>query len=269
MVNRINEFELIKKSIANRKSIILLGQKGIGKTYLLKSIELNFKACYIEHLTVKNILEKIAANLKVNSRISLRYLNIEELSELVMPILKKRNKVILLDNCESISKPVARLLEKISEYSAIIAAAERKPWSFRFREELNLIPLDRNSSKELATKLINLKDNFILDLIATKSLGNPGKICEICRDFSLAIDNYDLDLLNKNSIIKFFLGIKPTFPNRINIFPIWLLFVTGFGLLIVKYFFYSESDWNTGYMIAAMGYTSLIIYRLINDKRRR
>jgi hypothetical protein len=269
MVNRIRELEFIRECVERRRNLLLLGPKGAGKTYLLKSAEVNFKACYIEHLTVKNILEKLVAYLKVPTARSTRYMTIEELLGLVLPVLRKRHKVILLDNAESISKPVARLLEKLADQAVVLAAAQTKPWAFRFREELVLTNLPRKDAKELAAKLLNLKDAFVLDLVATKSLGNPGKICEICREFSIAVDRFDVDLLDRNSIARFFLGVKPHLPERINIFPVWALFVVGFGFLIFKYFFYSEADWNTGYMVAAMGYTSLIIYKLVTEGRRR
>lgn len=269
MVNRQKEMEFVKECISKRRSLILLGTKGIGKTYMLRLIEANFRACYIDSLSIKNILTKIATALKIQFKRSMRYMASEELLEAIIPVLKKTRRPILLDNSENISKPVVRILEQLNEFTTIIAAAEKKPLMLRFREELELKPLDRAAAKEFASKVLQLKDNFVLDLVATKSLGVPGKILEICRDFSIAIDNFEIDLLDRNSITKFFLGVKPQIPERINIFPVWTLFVIGFGLLAAKYIFYSNSDWNTGYMIAATGYMILIIYRTMSERRRK
>jgi len=269
MVNRQKEFEFIKECISKKRSLILLGTKGIGKTYMLRLIEANFRACYIDSLSIKNLLTKIATALKIQFRRSMRYMTSEELLEAIIPVLKKTHRPILLDNCENISKPVVKILEQLNEFTTIIAAAEKKPLKLRFREELELRPLDRGDAKELASKVLQLKDNFVLDLVATKSLGVPGKVMEICRDYSIAIDNFEVDPLDRNSITKFFLGVKPQIPERVNIFPVWALFVVGFGMLAAKYFFYSNSDWNTGYMIAATGYMVLIVYRAISERRGR
>ena len=199
---------------------------------------------------------------------NVRYMTTNELLDIVRESLKKP-LVLLVDEVETISRFGGRVLNKLAEAGVIVVgASEKKVWGFPFRNEIELKLLSREQSKELAEKLLgNLATPLVLDLIATKSLGVPGKIREICEDVKAYHKNLDLIIIDEKSVFDFFRDVKPEFPERINIFPLWMLFVIGFGALLVKVLLYSKGNFHDAYIVAAFGYMSLIVYRLVRERK--
>lgn len=264
MISHEDEIEEIKEHIKHKHSVLIIGRKGVGKTSFLKFIAEKTGGCYVEYSATKPILEALIVHLNIPAEKNIRYCTIQELLDLIRPSLKKP-VVLLLDEADSISKYCGKMLDKLSEENiVVIAASEKKVWGFNFRKSIELNPLNRKQSKELASDFLGYRTSpLILDLIATKSLGLPGKIKEICGDVRIYHKNLELSLHNENSIFKFFKDIRPEFPDRVNIFPLWLFFVIGFGFLMLRYYFYSWGDFQEGYLVAMFGYTSLILYRLL------
>ncbi len=253
----IDEFYKIERNIKMKKSTLLLGPKGIGKTTLLKKI----KGIYIEYPSAKQILNAIAKHYKVNL---FRWITIPEQLELIKRYLPKA--VLLIDNCEDIYRPTIRLIEKlISEGAVVVVASSRKLY---FLDEIvELKELSKEESILLAQELLPNANRIVHEIIANKSLGNPGKIAELAKDYKLGIKNIEVNPFDENSIVEFFLKLRPQMPDRINIFPLWVLFVIGFGALTLKVLLYSKGNFKDAYAIAAFGYMSLIAYKLISKKR--
>jgi AAA+ ATPase superfamily predicted ATPase len=268
MIGREKELEEIQEHIKHGQSVLILGRKGIGKTTLLRHIAEKMKGIYVEFPSAKAILEEIVSHLAIPLEKNTRYITTKELLDLVRQ-RKRKQVVLLIDEAESISKFCGRVLEKLQDEDfIIIGASEKKVWNFRFRNELELRPLSREQSKELAEEFLgDLATPLVLDLIATKSLGVPGKIKEICSDIKAYHKNLDILLIDKKSVFEFFRNVKPEFPERINIFPLWALFVVGFGALLVKVLLYSKGNFHDAYMVAAFGYMSLIVYRIVKSKQ--
>ena len=268
MIGRTGELEAIKKHIHHGQSVLILGRKGTGKTALLKYIAEKTNGIYVEFASTKAILEAIILHLNVAVERNIKYLTAKELLDYIRPNLKKPI-VLLIDDAESISKYCGRVLYKLpKEMFAIIGASEKKVWNFRFRNEVELKPLTREQSKELAEELLgDLATPLVLDLVATKSMGYPGKIVEICNDIKAYHKGLDLNILSKKSVFDFFKNVRPEFPERINIFPLWMLFVIGFGALTAKVLLYSKGNFKDAYTVAAFGYMSLIVYRIASARK--
>lgn len=225
--------------------------------------------CYVEFASTKPILEAVINHLGLITEKNIRYCTIQELLDLIRPSLKKP-VVLLLDEADSISKYCGKMLDKLSDENiVVIAASEKKVWGFNFRKEIQLNPLNRKEAKELAGELLGPKaTSLLLDLVATKSLGFPGKIKEICDDINTFHKNLELDTHSENSVFKFFKDVKPQFPDRINILPVWLLFVLGFTALAVKMFYFQQGDWKDAYVIAAFGYATLAVWKLVQETKK-
>ena len=261
---RTNELEEIKEHLKRKKSAIILGRRGVGKTWLL----LHTKGIYVEYPGMKLILAAIVRSKDIYTERDPRYLTTAELLDAVRP--KLHSTVLLLDEFDDARKPVIRLIEKLaSEGATIIAAAERKPWANCFRETIEPRPFTRAEAASLVCATITETDPLAVDIIVTKSLGYPGKIVELSKAYRIALENRDVNPTKPNSILKFFLELRPEFPDKIDILPVWALFVIGFGALAVKVFLFNRGDWHDAYLFAAIGYASLIVYKMASEGRRR
>ncbi len=269
MIGRKDELEKIEEILKMKRSLLILGQKGIGKTTILRYIAENFNGCYVEHFSVKQALISLLNHFKLPTKRSPRYMTTKELFDLLDSFLKRDEVILLIDDIDTISKSSGKILGLLEDYGVVIVgASEKKVWKFRFRETLELKYLSREESKELAKKFLKKKSSdLVLDLVATKSMGVPGKIKEICKDYKIAFENFDVNPFDKKSIFDFFIDIRPHIPERIDIFPVWLLFVLGFGVLFVRNVMYSQGHFSDAYLIGAYGYLALITYRLVMVKR--
>lgn len=258
---RSKELEFLNENILRKKSTLILGRKGSGKTWMLSHL----KGIYVEYPGMKLILEAIVKKFDLYTERAPRYMNTAELLDAVRPKLKKT--VLLLDEFDDARRPVIRLIEKLAgEGATVIAASERKPWTSCFRDTIKLLPLNRKESEALACATFGA-DDFALDIIVTKSLGYPGKIIELCKAYEIALKNWDVEPENRNSIVTFFNELKPEFPEKTDILPFEYLFVIGFGLLIIKFFFWDKGNFKMGYVLGGLGYLTLILWRTLFYKK--
>ncbi|MHA1874285.1 MAG: AAA family ATPase [Candidatus Heimdallarchaeaceae archaeon] len=206
MIGRTKELQEIEDFIKKRRSFLIIGIRGIGKTTLLKHLAKKYNACYVEYGSLKQILETLIDYFNIDLERSPKSMTIQELLDVIRPLVRKNKTIILVDDADSLSKHAGKLLEKLEDENAlIICASEKHVWNFRFRETLELGYLSRDESKELAEKYLGKKSSeIVLDLVATKSMGVPGKIKEICRDFLIADKNNDVNIFDKKSIFDFF-----------------------------------------------------------------
>lgn len=267
LIGRFAELNKVEQALKRQKSTIVLGIKGIGKTALLEEIAKRHKSVFVEYGSLKQILQALVKHfcLEFNSK----YATIPEMLQAVKPLIKKHKPLIIIDDMDYIGKPSCRTLEKLTYLGAtILGAAEKKP-KFDFKETINLKQLSRQHSKMLAFKLLKSYSNEeLLNLIATKSEGIPQKIVEICQDYKIGFKYLDFNPLDRKSVHKFIAGIVPKIAQRVNILPVWLLFVLGFTALTIKVFLFDKGDWKDAYIVAAFGYASLAIWKIFQETRR-
>ena len=249
----------IKEIIAMKKSILLLGPKGIGKTHILKRLN----GIYIEYPSAKQILQAIIKHYKLSNR---KYSTIPEQMKLVKNHLHRT--VLLLDNCSDIYKPTKKLIENLINQGAVVVAASRRKLYF-CKAIIRIKELSKKEALELLKKILPYAKNMVYRIIINKSYCNPGKIIELSKEYNIGIKNVIFNPLNDKSIIRFFLKLRPQMPQRIDILPVWTMFLFGFGALTIKVLMYSQGDFKDAYIVAAFGYTSLIIYRILSPKQRR
>ena len=268
MIGRKKEIREIKQHIEHKQSVLITGRKGVGKTFLLKNLAARSNAVYVEFATTKPILEALVEYFEIPVTRNTKYMTAKELLDLVRPFLDK-SPVILLDEASSITKYCGRVLNKLAEEGVIfIGASKKKVWNFRFKKTIELEPLSKKESKELADKLLGkISTSLLVDLTVTKSLGIPGKIKEICEDAKAYQATLELDILSESSVYDFFKDIKPEFPEKINILPFEYLFAVGFGLLLTKYLYFDKGDLRTAYLMGGLGYLTLIVWRALNTRK--
>jgi|GEM_PF-6894177 len=252
--------EKIRKNIKRRRSILIVGRKGAGKTWLLKQLE----GIYIEFPLMHYILEQIVFNLHLKTKTSPKYMSIPSLYKICR---KKLNKLtILIDDLHTARRPLMNILEKmILDGAVIIGASEKSVFQSLFYEVINLESMTREEILEMLNSF-KIKDKNTLDIIFSKSLGFPGKAVELAKQYKIGLSNKEIKKNNLNSLVRYFMELKPSFPERVDLFPLWLLFIVGFGAFAFKVLLYSEDRFRDGYTIAMFGYLALIIYKAV---RRR
>ncbi len=260
---RGEEIEILDENIKRKKSTLILGREGIGKTWLL----LHLRGIYVEYPGVKFILERIIKAKEIPVDKNTRYMTVAELLEVTKPYLK--NIVLLIDEFEDARIQTIKLIKKlIKEGATIVAASAKKRYTYIFRDILELNSFSRLDSEYLLYNSIGSVDKLSADIIITKSLGYPGKIIELARAYEIGIKNNDIDTEDTKSILKFFSELKPVFPERIDILPFEYLFAIGFGLLIIKYIYFDKGDLRTAYMLGGLGYLTLIVWRTIQTRKK-
>jgi energy-coupling factor transporter ATP-binding protein EcfA2 len=259
---REEEIKRINENLKRKKSTLIYGREGIGKTWIL----LHLKGIYVEYPGMKLILETIVKSMNIQLEKNIKYLTVVELLGIVKPYLNK--VVILVDEFGDARIQTIKLIKKlITEGATIVAASNEKKHSYLFRESIEIKPLSRLDSEYLLYHSIKSIDNLSADIIISKSLGYPGKILELARAYEIGIKNLDINPSNTKSIINFFSELPPQMPERINLLPFEYLFAIGFGLLIIKYIYFGKGDLRTAYFLGGLGYLTLIIWRAMQKKR--
>ena len=182
---RYEEIQKIKENVRRKKSTLIYGREGIGKTWILKKLE-EENGIYIEYPGMKFMLESIVKSKNIPCEKNTRYMTIAELLKLVKPYLK--DILILLDEFEDARISTIKLIKKlIKEGATIVAASNKKHFTYIFREVIEIKPLPRLDSEYLLYNLVESIDNLSADIIITKSLGYPGKIVELAKAYEIGL----------------------------------------------------------------------------------
>jgi hypothetical protein len=206
MIGRQSEFQQVRANIHKCHPTLLLGEVGMGKTYLLKQVYSQLdKAIYVESLSpFKPTLLDIICALHQNGDFiiegieaeylswdelckKLNRLNLKQLMNALLQNLQGKGYVLLLDHLETATPSMAKKVEALMKYTTIIGAANKlKPslkklwWRF---EPIELPPLTKEESKQLLWSLIGkdkIDDDKLLEQIVTNQAnGNPLSICQL------------------------------------------------------------------------------------------
>jgi uncharacterized protein YneF (UPF0154 family) len=206
MIGRQSEYKQLQDNIRQCQPTLLLGEVGIGKTYLLKQLDSQLdQAIYVESLSPFKptlldiisalhqkgdfIIEGIEAEYLSWDELSkkLSRLNLKQLMNALLQNLGGKGYVLLLDDLETATASMAKKVVDLMKYTTIIGAANQRNkklkqlwWLF---EPIELVPLTKPESKQLLWSLIskdNIHDPKLLEQIVTnQSNGNPLSICQL------------------------------------------------------------------------------------------
>ena len=201
------EYNKLLENIAKAQPTLLIGDIGIGKSYLLKQAyaELD-KAIYVESISpiksaLLDILKALHQNDDLKEGIEAEYLtwdellkklnrlNTKELEALIQNNLVGRGYVLLLDSLETLTPSAVKKVEALMESTTIVSAANKlKPflkklwWRF---ERIEIPPLTKEESKQLLWSLIDkdaIDDTQLFEkLILNQANGNPLSIVELAQ----------------------------------------------------------------------------------------
>jgi len=202
-VGRTVELKLIRSNLKRRVSTLLLGVRGVGKTHLLKHIEKELAAYYIETLSpAKDALMNLLLYLtdwseeELKERGAKRW-TLKQLAQAVIDEIEKQEEfVLIIDNLDRVSSAHSQLLENLIACTPILSAAceikdskalERFFWGFEIIElkPLQNAHITRIVSQRIDDELLNFKDTSTKRLFSKKVVqsakGIPLAACEMVK----------------------------------------------------------------------------------------
>jgi hypothetical protein len=252
LVGRDEEAKQIQKLLANKVSVIVTGPVGVGKSFLLESMNYPTKVLEIDDISdfkksiagalvhllgskeaVAELLYKTSDPDAVRAKVSKE--SLPNLCKLLTDACDKKEYILRINDIDRITPTIVKALEQLKEHFVIITSARSIPldkssflWSF---EKITLKPLSRPDSLRLFHRLTADLDMQEVEWIQNKvydtSEGNPRMVTELAGRISSepVIDAYTVDRICND-----YLGRQT---REIDISPYLLL--AGGGLILFRY----------------------------------
>lgn len=205
-VNRSEELGRLQAQAAKRKSMLVFGPEGVGKTRLLRHfIQTEPYALYVPHShTPKELIHFLLASLRAREKRGSKLpnqteaLNTSSLKGIVRQALEKHSYVLVLDHVAAPSRAVANVIKEFNYYGQhpIIFAARSPhmedigtllPICVDRSERLELKNLPAAIALEFAKQEVRQLDleadnlETTLQSIVEWSAGNPGSILRMLK----------------------------------------------------------------------------------------
>jgi len=190
-LGREKEIRMVMDNVMMKRSVLLAGLSGCGKTEILKFLSLSLPgAVYADRLTPpKESLTDLAK--RINIDLEGKAHPAAALKEKILA--KASEKIFLIDHLEAVTPSMGYFLEELAGRAVIIGATSRNKYPnalSRFFQKLTRIEI-KNLSREDSVKLIwqeldeaRIQDKRIIEnMIYLKSGGNPSIIKDITRAF--------------------------------------------------------------------------------------
>ena len=212
--SRLFVVEKIKSLLKEGKNVLIVGEKGSGKSFLIRKLSNEV----IPFPTLKRILKKVSEGKTIGELVE----NLE-------------GGVIFIDDIDYLSKRNFRILEEVSKKVQIVATSRRELRKDIFKI-VKLKPLSNFESFSMAKRYLKNKDKNTWIKIANKSMGNIGNIIKLCKDpkEKVFVRKVDIFPLKYIPIIAFFLLILKYHSYINNVYQLGYLFgMVGWSFLII------------------------------------
>jgi len=248
--------EIVENSRVGR-SVLILGESGIGKTRLLKELG----GVYVVVRPPKRFLEKIAEGCDIGTKG-------KRVGELLEEIMESEKRItILVDELETTTATTTRMLKKIRRKHKIICASQGVVKGIEFDYIVKMNPLSMDGTRKIAREKI--KYNYCIELeeiIYRISKGNPAKIIKICEEINERIEFEAFDLEDKKSIHSLAYKIEGKKERFVLLTPQNILSI-AYLFLSLRYFFYRKRMYEEGYNFALMAYLIFFIMKRRGRKK--
>ena len=244
--------ENIKKGI----STVLHGEKGIGKSSVLKFVSNSMKenSVYIEEFKHKNSLIKIilsgkfeSGELNMNDPIirdsvrALKKLTVEEL----LSEVEKSGKVVFIDEIASLSRPAKKTLSTLSTKLTLISTSTKRQDKKLYKAYMDIKPLKRHETRIILSEMIEMPDLLqkekIVDDILLSTGNNIKEAVYMVHQLQLGRRPEEVQTEERES-------------NQVSIAPAMLICVLFFAAYVLK---------SYAAAMVALSYAILVIFRLI------
>ncbi len=239
MIIRFKEITNIIRELKNNNTILLKGKSGSGKTVLLKQLEkILARGILIESNPASSITNKLCSYQHIKNERTIK----ESAEKIKLP----HKTILLVDSCEDMTKNTARIIKNFERQGALIVGAGTKCNKYTFNKTINIDKLEENDAEQVITYYLPDASYYEIKLIKWKTGRKAEKIKEVCNK-----------LKDRKDRIKVILEYDNKLP-QINMGKITGI---GFLLLALRYIFYHQKDFQTGYALAMIAYLLLFAKR--------
>jgi hypothetical protein len=237
--------ELIEKILYNlnyRINTLIIGQFGVGKTSLLKYLEsFTPNAFYVSSSGPRQIL------LQVLKRSGINFKNNELCASLESKAKKIKGLILLIDDADKLSKPAKKVLQELR--ACLILSSEKA-----LAIDYDILKLGGFNDSELRYYL----KGFILDK------GTYDKVYHFVKNYSdsspLSIQR-TIELYSKNLNTNQVFSLFKFTSKKIELLTVASFIAIGYLLMSLRYFFYSQKDFMTGYALSITAYLLFFLFR--------
>ncbi len=256
LTGREKEVLELEENIKNGISTVLHGEKGIGKSSVLKFVsnQQKEKSVYLEEFKHKNSLIKIilsgkseSGELDMNDPIirdsvrSLKKLTVEEL----LSEVEKSGKVVFIDEIASLSRPAKKTLSTLSTKLTLISSSTKRQDKKLYKAYMDIKPLKRHETRIILSEMIEMPDLLqkekIVDDILLSTGNNIKEAVYMVHQLQLGRRPEEVQTEERES-------------NQVSIAPAMLIMVLFFAAYVLK---------SYATAMVALSYAILVIFRLI------
>jgi hypothetical protein len=237
--------ELMEKLLYNlnyRVNTVIIGQFGVGKTSLFKYLE-SFapNAYYISSSGPKQILIQILKKAKI------AYKSSDLTPELEAKVKMVKKLALLVDDADKLSKPAKKVLQ---ELRANIVLAAEKPLSLDY----DILKLEGFNDSELREYLKSL-------MLSKKVYDKAYRFIKNYSDSSPLSAQKAVELYSKSLETKQVFSLFKFTSKKFQLFTVTTFVTIGYLLMSLRYFFYSQKDFLTGYALSTTAYLLFFLFR--------
>jgi hypothetical protein len=256
LTGREKEVRELEENIKKGISTVLHGEKGIGKSSVLKFVSKSIteNSIYLEEFKHKNSLIKIILSGKSKSgeldmndpviRESVRALKKLTVDELLAEV-EKSGKVVFIDEIASLSRPAKKTLSILSNKLILISSSTKRQDKKLYKAYMDIKPLKRHETRIILSEMIEMPDLLqkekIVDDILLSTGNNIKEAVYMVHQLQLGRRPEEINTEERES-------------NQISIAPALLIIVLFFAAYVLK-------SYAAG--MVALSYAILVIFRLI------
>ena len=247
LIGREKELEEIHKHIEAKRSAIVYGSKGAGKSAILKSLE---SSIYIDEYKKKITLiyiilhpKNLPRDLYKEAEKQLKKCTIDDLIEQLH--LVKPEKPVIIDDITDLSRADRKVIAKLSRSILIITSTCRHSDTKLFPTFVEVKPLQRYNKRQVLSDMIQMNDQkekeAVIDDIIHTAGDNIKEAAYIVSQMQLGKKSEEITSNERES-------------NQMSIAPFLLVVVLFFAAWVLKSYTTSA---------VAFSYALLIVFRLV------
>lgn len=261
----IERGEVIQEILNNLKlriSTLLTGASGSGKTTLLKHLvnEHLTNAVLVKSKPPMNILEGLAKYYNITTSRGRRKKRMHELLDDIIKALKE-DTVLIIDEVEELTKDSARIIKTLMRNGLVVLLSGTKIKHDLTTNKVELKPLSKEETANLVNQLLadtQVPNELINHLVSTQS--NPEKIKTKCSEIKSKVET---NQLKTKEIIE----ETKNYNNKYNLISKEGIVNLGFLFLALRYIFYGQREYQTGYYFAIAAYMIFYLFRRRRKKK--